>query len=558
MDDTQNQPKISSEETKIELEVKLEELKNKRLEAEAQQKAAAAGLAYINLKGAPIPPETLKIVSEEDAEKVGVLPFLQDEKKICLAILDPSASSVLELKTKIEEETGSNVILYLTSESSFAAGMKLYQSLPKIRRREKGLEITEEEILNFQAKIKNFDDLQKEMQKDAAPEIITLAIAAAIKSRASDIHLESEEQDIKFRFRVDGVLHDVAILPKRLWHDVISRIKLLSSLKINITDQPQDGHFSIFFSKQKIDVRISILPSAFGESIVIRLLMFGQKISLENLGLRAKYLENIKKEIDKPNGMIITTGPTGAGKTTTLYAILSHLNNPETKIITLEEPIEYELPGATQIGIDTAKGQNFVKMFRSVMRQDPDIVMLGEIRDQETAEVAIQAALTGHLVLSTLHTNDAAGAIPRFLVLGVKPYLLAPALNFIIAQRLVRKICENCHEETQISADLLEKAKGILEDLPEEDKKNIDFKNLKFYHGRGCEICQNLGYKERIGIFEFFNMNPQIEKLILGSAAEHEMREILKQQKMMTMAQDGILKALEGITTVEEVFRVVD
>lgn len=565
MDEQQNQPKISTKETKMELEAKLEELKIKRLEAEVQQQALSLGLSYINLKGLPIPPETLKIVPEEEAKKLKVIPFLQDEKKICLAVLNPADPLVDELKIKLETETGLNVVFYLTSEISLLAGLKLYRSLPKIKKRDKGLEISEEEILNFQTKIKNFDDLQREIQRNAAPEIITLTIAAAIKSRASDIHLEPEERDIKFRFRIDGVLHDIATLPKRLWPDIISRLKLLSSLKINVTDQPQDGHFPIFFSQQKIDVRVSVLPSSFGESVVIRLLMFGQKISLENLGFRLKYLDSIKKEIDRPNGMIITTGPTGAGKTTTLYAILDRLNNPETKIITLEEPIEYELPGATQISVNTSKGQDFAKMFRAVMRQDPDIVMVGEIRDQETAETAIQAALTGHLVLSTLHTNDAAGAIPRLLALGVKPYLLVPALNLIIAQRLVRKICENCREEIKLAPNVLAKVREILNELPEEEKKQINLPPKadqpwtgRFYRGRGCEICQNIGYKGRIGIFEFFTMNPKIKDLVLKtSAAEHEIHAALKEQKMITMAQDGLLKALKGITTVEEVFRVV-
>jgi type IV pilus assembly protein PilB len=546
-------------EKKAKLEEKLEELKIKKIEEETQKKAAFLNIPYINLKGISIPPEVLRIVSEEEAKNLKVIPFSKSERKINLAIVDPTDPKVLELKSRIEEETGLTVSFFLTSLISFSSALKLYKTLPKIKKREKGVEITEEEISAYQAKIKTFKDFEKEIYHASPSEIVTLTIALAIKTRASDIHIEAEERNIKFRLRIDGILHDVANIPKDLWPPLISRIKLISSLKINVTDEPQDGHFSIFFANEKIDVRVSTLPTPFGESVVIRLLMPYQFIELENLGLREKYLGIIKREITRPNGLIITTGPTGAGKTTTLYAILRYINKPEIKIITLEEPIEYELKGVTQTSVDTSKGQSFAKSFRSILRQDPDVIMVGEIRDSETAEIAVQASLTGHLVLSTLHTNDAAGAIPRFLVLGVKPYLLAPALNLVMAQRLVRKICQNCKEEVKIPQDLLERVKIILNDLPEEEKGKIDFNNLKFYKGRGCENCQNIGYLGRTGIFEFFTVNDEIEKLILkAEISEYEIRKTLKKQKMITMVQDGILKALEGITTVEEVFRVTE
>jgi len=546
-------------EKKAKLEEKLEELKIKKIEEETQKKAAFLNIPYINLKGISIPPEVLRIVSEEEAKNLKVIPFSKSERKINLAIVDPTDPKVLELKSRIEEETGLTVSFFLTSLISFSSALKLYKTLPKIKKREKGVEITEEEISAYQAKIKTFKDFEKEIYHASPSEIVTLTIALAIKTRASDIHIEAEERNIKFRLRIDGILHDVANIPKDLWPPLISRIKLISSLKINVTDEPQDGHFSIFFANEKIDVRVSTLPTPFGESVVIRLLMPYQFIELENLGLREKYLGIIKREITRPNGLIITTGPTGAGKTTTLYAILRYINKPEIKIITLEEPIEYELKGVTQTSVDTSKGQSFAKSFRSILRQDPDVIMVGEIRDSETAEIAVQASLTGHLVLSTLHTNDAAGAIPRFLVLGVKPYLLAPALNLVMAQRLVRKICQNCKEEVKIPQDLLERVKIILNDLPEEEKEKIDFNNLKFYKGRGCENCQNIGYLGRTGIFEFFTVNDEIEKLILkAEISEYEIRKTLKKQKMITMVQDGILKALEGITTVEEVFRVTE
>ena len=552
------QPQISSDDTKKELESKLESLKNKRLEEEAQQKSVISGLRYIKLQGVPIPPETLKIINEEEAQQKNIIAFLKDERKIDIAVLEITPE-ISELKNSLENSTGLKVEFYIASEPSLISALKLYKNLPHLRQREKSVEITEEELVDLQSRTITLQDLQIELQKSQPAEIMSLIIAVAIKSNASDIHLESEQNEVKLRLRMDGVLHDIATISKDVWADVISRIKLLSTLKINVQNQPQDGHFPIFFGKQKIDVRVSVIPSSFGENVVIRLLMLSQKINLEDLGFKKKYLEILKREIERPNGMIITTGPTGAGKTTTLYAILTYINKPENKVITLEDPVEYELPGATQISIDSSKDQDFAKMFRSVMRQDPDIIMVGEIRDQETAETAIQASLTGHLVLSTLHTNDAAGAIPRFLILGVKPYLLAPALRIVLAQRLVRKICPNCKEEVQLTPELLVKIRIILDDLPADEKLNLDLTNLKFYQGRGCEACQNIGYKDRIGIFEFFAVTPEIEKLILkASMSEQEIKEALKKQNMITMVQDGVLKALEGTTTIEEVFRVAD
>ncbi|MEI6597112.1 MAG: GspE/PulE family protein, partial [bacterium] len=303
-------------------------------------------------------------------------------------------------------------------------------------------------------------------------------------------------------------------------------------------------------------IRASFLPTNFGESVVMRLLR-SSSVGLEfnDLGIRDRAFNQLKKEVERPNGMIITTGPTGSGKTTTLYAILRKLNNPETKIITIEDPIEYQLSGVNQS--QTSKNYTFAEGLRSIVRQDPDIVMVGEIRDLETAEIAIQAALTGHLVLSTIHTNDAAGTVPRFLSMGAKPYLLAPALNAMIGQRLVRKICQKCKHEIKLEVESLARVKKLLDELLEEDKKKIDFNNLKFYQGDGCEACQDIGYKGRIGIYEVLVMNQEIQKLILsGVASEYDIRDNAKKNGMITMVQDGLLKALDGITSVDEIFRV--
>jgi type II secretory ATPase GspE/PulE/Tfp pilus assembly ATPase PilB-like protein len=386
-------------------------------------------------------------------------------------------------------------------------------------------------------------------------------MAAAIKARSSDVHIEAEEKDIKIRFRIDGILHDAANIDTKLWPKIVTRVKLVSGLKINISDRPQDGRFTIFLSNEKIDVRVSTLPTAYGESVVMRLLMSSAVgLSFEDLGLRGRAFEILKMEVTKPNGMIITTGPTGSGKTTTLYAILNKLNDSGTKIITIEDPVEYKLEGINQSQIDHSKGYTFAHGLRNILRQDPDIVMVGEIRDLETAEVAINASLTGHLVISTLHTNDASGTIPRLLAMSVKPFLLAPAINAMIGQRLVRRICPNCKQKAELDNQTLSRVMKILSEIPENSGSRISdqaLKKLQFYKGGGCEACQGIGYKGRIGIYEVMMMTKKIEDLILQShVSEFDMRAISKENGMITMIQDGLLKAADGITTVDEIFRV--
>jgi len=383
-----------------------------------------------------------------------------------------------------------------------------------------------------------------------------MIMAASVKTNSSDIHIEAEEKSIKIRFRIDGVLHDAAEINKDLWKKIISRMKSLAKVKINIDDKPQDGRMTIDMKNDRIDIRASFLPTNYGESVVMRLLRSSMAgLAFEHLGIRGHAYEQLKKEVERPNGMIITTGPTGSGKTTTLYAILKKLNNQETKIITIEDPIEYQLKGINQS--QTSEKYTFSQGLRSIVRQDPDVVMVGEIRDLETADIAIQAALTGHLVLSTIHTNDAAGTVPRFLSMGAKPFLLAPALNAIIGQRLVRRVCDKCKAEVKIEPERMERVTSILEGLTDDYKKKVDFNNIHFFKGNGCEACQEIGYKGRIGIYEIIVLNEELEKLILsGKASEYDMRNAGVKAGTVTMVQDGVLKALEGITTIDEVFRV--
>ncbi len=554
------QPQIAGEKEKEKLKEKLTEIKIKEVEEEVSRRARKIGLPYISLTGFPIAPESLRLISPEDALRYKVICFYRTEREAKLASTQPENPSLAEFQGQIEGAYDLKTELYLVSEHSFNLAYKLYASLPKITKIAKGVKITAEDLERFKARIKTFRDLHQEIQKVSVSNLVTLVMASAVQSRASDIHIEAEEKDVKIRFRIDGVLIDVAEIDKKFWEKIVSRIKLFSSLKINITDRPQDGRFTINLVKDKIDVRVSCLPTAYGESVVMRLLRSSiTELTFENLGLRDRAFEQLKKEIERPNGMIITTGPTGSGKTTTLYAVLNKLNAPETKIITLEDPIEYRLKGINQSQVDKAKDYTFAKGLRSILRQDPDVVMVGEIRDLETGEIAIQAALTGHLVISTLHTNDASGAIPRLLSLGTKPYLLAPAINAIIGQRLVRRICEKCKEEITLAPEVLERVKRILSEIPEASGVKVDLEKLKFYHGRGCPECQGLGYHGRVGIYEIFTISKDIEKTISGGdTSEYKMKELSQKQGMVTMVQDGLLKALDGITAVEEIFRVIE
>lgn len=554
-------PKIATTDVAEKFDEKMKSIGLKEKEREAQSKAKLIGVQYIDLKGFPISPETLTLFSEENSKALGAVCFFRGSNDIRIGALDPQDPRLMEITKVLAKENHADVQVYLISKNSFNFAYDLYRVIPKVRKFVSGVEITEEELKKYETSIATLQDLNKKLSEVSITDMLTLIIAAAIKSRSSDIHIEAEEKGIKVRFRIDGILHDAAEMEPKVWPQVIARIKLVSKLKINVEDRPQDGRFTIFMTKDKIDVRVSTLPTAYGESVVMRLLMSSAVgLMFEDLGLRGRAFESLKVEIEKPNGMIVTTGPTGSGKTTTLYAVLNKLNDPGTKIITIEDPVEYKLNGINQSQIDYSKKYTFANGLRSILRQDPDIVMVGEVRDLETAEIAINAALTGHLVITTLHTNDAAGTIPRLLSMQVKPFLLAPAINAMIGQRLVRKICKFCKKEDEPDSRTMSRVMEILSELPENSGFKIpvdQIKKLKFYKGGGCEECQGLGYKGRVGIFEVMTMNKEVENLILtGHVSEYDMRAIAIRNGMITMIQDGLLKAVDGITTVDEVFRV--
>ncbi len=552
-------PVVAPGDAQAKFQEKMREIGIKEKEALVASRAASLGLPYIDLSAFPVSAEALRAFPEEEARKKKMVCFLFTQEELRLGVVEPTAELEDE-KKELSERYHARVGVYLISENSLEKVLKLYANLPIVKPVTKEINITDEEIEKFGVGINNLTSLQDKFKNVSISDILTLIVASALKVNASDMHVEAEEGGIAVRYRIDGILHDVSTLPKEQWKKFVSRIKLLAALKINVTDRPQDGRVTIRLVSGSLDIRVSTLPTVHGESVVMRILHSGSKgVTFDELGLRGNAYARLKKEVERPNGMIITTGPTGSGKTTTMYAVLRTLNKPGVKIITLEDPVEIKMEGVNQSQVDPSTGYTFAKGLRSILRQDPDICMVGEIRDLETAEIAIQAALTGHLMLSTIHTNSASGAIPRFLSMGVKPFLLAPALNAIIGQRLVRRVCDHCKEEIKLEPAVLERAVKLLEVLPEAEKKNVKLTELHFYHGRGCDECSGLGYKGRVGIYEIFTLTKEIEAIILSAqVSEYAIQELAVKGGMVTMAQDGLLKALEGITTVEEVFRVTE
>ncbi|MEK7202520.1 MAG: type II/IV secretion system protein [Patescibacteria group bacterium] len=400
------------------------------------------------------------------------------------------------------------------------------------------------------------EELAKAFRSGVIPEIVAATLFLAIRMKASDVHIEALANAVRLRFRIDGILHDIISVPHFLHAPLISRIKILAKMKIDEQRIPQDGRFDVVIDNRQVDLRVSTMPTVHGEKIVMRLLdKSGGVLTLEQLGVTGTNFDTLIANIAKPYGIIMSTGPTGSGKSTTLYAALTRLSKPGVNIITLEDPVEYELPGVNQAQVKPQIGFTFAEGLRSVLRQDPNIIMVGEIRDLETAAMATHAALTGHLVLTTLHTNDAAGALPRLINMGVEPFLITSSLNAVIGQRLVRKICDKCREKATIPHTLLETIKQELSTLPSGQMKDINPDQLIFYHGKGCSECNN-GYSGRLGIFEVLQMSSRVEELAVKKAPTSEIKKAAIADGMITMIQDGLLKALKGITTVDEVMRV--
>ncbi|KKQ35894.1 MAG: hypothetical protein US50_C0003G0014 [Candidatus Nomurabacteria bacterium GW2011_GWB1_37_5] len=551
---------------------KIDELK--KMEEEELIKSLAQtkfGIPYIDLTGILVDNEALRFIDEQDARKLGIAPFKLSGKNLQVAVRNPNIPELPSFQNTVIEK-GYRPVFFMASHASLEKVWDRYKEISQaVSSRVGGLDVSGDVLVSLGEKIKTIKDVQKVLEEESAQgqthvisKILEIIFAGAIALDASDIHLESEEDKLRVRFRLDGILHDVINIDLAKAKLVNSRIKLLSGMKLTTTANAQDGRFSIHIHGTEINVRTSTAPGAYGESIVMRLLNPKNiKVKIEDLGIDPKLFEVISREISRPHGFLLVTGPTGSGKTTTLYAFLGKIYNPELKIITIEDPIEYHLAGITQTQVDAKKDYTFLSGLRAALRQDPDVIMVGEVRDSETAEISVNASLTGHMVFSTLHTNNAAGVIPRLIDLGVSPKILPSALTVSMAQRLARKLCNFCKKETKPTEPQENEIRNILKKAVENGKDLSFYKispdqEIKLWEPVGCEKCNLIGYKSRIGLYEAIITDENIEKLIPGQPSEREIKRAAQKQGLLDMREDGIIKVLSGITSLDEVKGVVD
>ncbi len=545
-----------SEEKKNKLKTLRSELDRHYTESNVRLEARKLGMPYVNLYGYPININHLTRVSKEQAiaAKIGVIGMR--DNLIYLATPEPEhpgQQEIMEIFLKEDRK----VVVHYCSEKSFAKLIEKYNFAVNYTDFSENINISQEKV-DSEDKI-DLKQLERKWREVSISDLVEQVLLAALQNDASDIHFEPEKNKYVLRLRIDGVLHTFAVFPVDIIDKVENRIKVMSKLKLNVENKPQDGRFSFYAGTKEVDMRVSLLPSNYGYSIVMRLLGTGSVgLTLDDLGFLGGAKDRVNRSVFKPTGMVLTTGPTGSGKTTSLYTFLRELNDGQNKIITLENPIEYKLPGISQTQIDKDAGYNFADGLRSILRQDPDVVMVGEIRDKETADVSVQASLTGHKVLSTIHTNDAAGAIPRLMEMNIKGFLLADSLNMIVGQRLVRRICPHCMREMTLTDIQKDFVMETLRDLPPNHGVENLPKELKFYKSDGCEQCKGLGYKGRIGIYEILTMTDGIRDLLAQQTVSFlDVRRTAVKDGMVTMRQDAVIKALLQITDIEEVMRVV-
>ena len=523
------------------------------------------GVPYLDLSTHPINIDALRISKEADARAAQIAVFDVIDKKIDVAVLSPENEKTVEVIDDLKRR-GYIPEVFMVSHQSLEKVWSRYKDLSySLETKSGALDISNEEIIEMTKRVTSLADVKKLIEGVLAmkrayriSKILEIILAGAISLRASDVHLEPEEKDVRLRYRLDGILTDILHFDFETFELLLSRIKLISELKLNVKEKAQDGRFSIKLADVEIEVRTSLLPGPYDESVVMRVLNPDAiAVEFEALGIHPHLLMILKKEIRKPNGMILTTGPTGSGKTTTLYAFLKKIYTPDIKVVTIEDPIEYHLEGVVQTQAETEKGYGFAEGLRSALRQDPDVIMVGEIRDNETAVVAVNAALTGHLVLSTLHTNNAAGSFPRLLDLGVNPKVVSSALNVSIAQRLVRTLCETCKKKIPLEGKNKEAIDKVLARIP--DSVYLDgIQRAHIWATVGCPKCNGIGFRGRIGIYEAILIDDKIEKAVITNPSERDIREAAKGQKLLTLVEDGVIKVLAGVTTIEELDRVVD
>lgn len=531
--------------------------------SELEKKAASLGMDALKRVPKNIEASVINMIPQEVALKNHMVAFAKDGSSVQVAMDDPQNINALNVLRFIAEKEAVEITIFLASGEMVDEMLNFY-ARPTEMVKEAVQSYKKDIVFNDEVDNKNEERKREEVLKDApVTKLVQVIISHAIEGKASDIHIEPMDKDYRVRFRVDGILHVSLILPKEIGPVVVSRVKILANLKIDEKRKPQDGRFRLTNNDKDIDFRVSTLPVISGEKITMRILDKDVGIAdVESLGLLGSALKNIRAAIDETYGMILVTGPTGSGKSTTLYALLKILNNEERNIITLEDPIEYNIEGLNQSQIKPEIGYTFANGLRTILRQDPNIIMVGEIRDAETAELAVHAALTGHLMFSTLHTNTATGAIPRLIDMGIEPFLLSSSLRLVVAQRLVRMICEECKEEKKVAESIKKQIAEEIKDISEEELKEYNLKpnqEIKFYHGKGCDSCNGTGLKGRVAIYEVVPVTDPIREIMVEKRGNENL--ILAERdkmRVLTIKQDGILKILAGITTVEEIERVVE
>jgi type IV pilus assembly protein PilB len=525
------------------------------IEETTKQESAQVGMQYVDLYGFPIDTNHISMIEKENVAnyRIGVFSLANKVAYVCTD--QPGLEGQKALTDKIVE-SGYTIKLFLCSSLSIEKLIKTFDHVIDIKAVNDDIVIKLDKVEGLKKDLKNLVKMNEILNRVSVSDFMETVLIGALENKASDIHFEPEKDFYHLRLRLDGVLYNFATLPTTRQKQIESRLKILSGVKINVSNIPQDGRFSFKFDGRDIDVRVSMLPSNYGYSVVMRLLGTGEvNLKLEELGFTGEAKKRIELALQKPQGLILTTGPTGSGKTTTLYTFLTHLNDGSNKIITLEDPIEYKISGVSQTQIDSESGYTFAGGLRSILRQDPDIVMVGEIRDPETADVALQAALTGHQVLSTIHTNDAAGAIPRLFEMGQRGFILTDAVSVIVGQRLIRKICQHCKKTYHPNDDEKNIIKAQISMMNPQSRSQLPHE-LKFFSSPGCLECNNLGYKGRIGVYEVMTMTDSLRELIsVEMPSIVAVKNAAMADGMLNMFQDGLFKALTGMTDIAELRR---
>lgn len=542
-------------------ETKLAELREREEEELAQVLSQKYGIGYMDLSRASINTEALRLVPEASAREAEVAAFEVTGKKLKVGVRSPNQPKLPAVMEELEKH-GYHIDQYMVSKRSLEAAWNRYKDLSFAIETKGGVfDVSADELKKAVEKIKTLEDIQRAVEEVVSmkrafriSKILETVMAGAFAVNASDVHIEPEEKDVRIRYRLDGVLHDITRVDTETHGLILSRLKLLSGLKLNVHDAPQDGRFSVVLKNQEIEIRTSVIPGAYGETVVMRLLNPDTiSVPFEALGMEPKLKALVEAEISKPNGMLLNTGPTGSGKTTTLYACLKKVHSPEIKIITIEDPIEYHVAGVVQTQVE--KNYTFAEGLRSALRQDPDVIMIGEIRDEEVARTAIDAALTGHFVFSTLHTNNAAGTFPRLSDMNIDPKVFASAVNVAMAQRLVRVLCKSCKKQAALKPEEKKQIDAVIAGL--RDKSVVPADTEHAYEPVGCGDCNGTGFKGRIGVFEALVVDDELDKLLRTSPSEGDIQAIQKKRDLMTMAEDGVVKVLNGVTSLAELNRVV-